>query len=152
NSLLIVTQDEERWTGGTAPTVTTLVNGDPDLFVPGTNATSVNHYNVLRTIEDMYGLPRLNNTATAAPLATDAQGLLAPTSSVPAPEPAPAPQMTATTTTLASNANPSTSGQAVTFTATVTPSTAGTGTPGGTVTFKDGSTILATMPLDASGR
>ena len=43
NSLLIVTQDEERWTGGTAQTVTTLVNRDPDLFVAGTNASDVNH-------------------------------------------------------------------------------------------------------------
>jgi hypothetical protein len=144
NSLLIVTQDEERWVGGTAQTVTTLIHGDRRLFVPGTNDAYVNHYNVLRTIEDMYGLPRLNNTATAVPLATDAQGLLAPTSA-----PAPEPELVATSTSLTSSANPSMSGQPVTLTATVT---AGAGTPGGTVTFKDGATVLGSVALDASGR
>jgi ribosomal protein S5 len=44
---------------------------------------------------------------------------------------------TATTTALASSVNPSISGQSVTFTATVA-----SGTPTGTVTFKDGSTTL----------
>jgi hypothetical protein len=139
NSLLIVTQDEERWTGGTAQTVTTVVNGDPDLFVAGVNSSNVNHYNVLRTIEDMYGLPRLNNTAAAAPLDTDALGRLAPTGA-----PAPA----ATTTALSSSANPSQAGQSVTFTATVG---AASGTPTGTVTFKDGTTVLGTGAVSASG-
>jgi hypothetical protein len=147
NSLLIVTQDEERWTGGTAQTVTTLVNGDPDLFVAGTNPSPVNQYNLLRTIEDMYALPRLNNTATAAPFDTNAQGLLAPTStSTPAPEPV------ATTTTLASSQNPSQAGQPVTLTATVAASVAGAATPTGSVTFRDGATVLGTSTLDASGR
>ena len=44
-----------------------------------------------------------------------------------------------TKTSLTSAANPSTSGQSVTFTATVT---AAAGTPTGTVTFSDGSTVL----------
>jgi len=147
NSLLIITQDEERWTGGTAQTVTTLVSGDPDLFVPGTNPSSVNHYNVLRTIEEMYGLPLLNNTASASPLATDAQGRLAPSAA-----PAPSPTAAATNTALTSSANPSAAGQAVTFLATVTSSAAGAGTPAGTVTFKDGSVALGTVTLDANGK
>ena len=50
----------------------------------------------------------------------------------------------ATSTTLVSSLNPSTVGQAVTFTATVTSSA---GTPTGTVTFTDGATVLATVPL-----
>ncbi len=55
-----------------------------------------------------------------------------------------------TTTTLGSSANPSTYGQPVMFTATVAP-TSGTGTPTGSVTFKDGSTTLGSSPLNASG-
>ena len=54
-----------------------------------------------------------------------------------------------TSTALASNANPSTYGQTVTFNATVT--SAG-GTPTGTVTFRDGATVLATVAVDASGQ
>lgn len=50
----------------------------------------------------------------------------------------------ATSTTLNSSANPSNVGQAVTFTASVS---AASGTPTGTVTFKDGSTVLAVVNL-----
>ncbi len=55
----------------------------------------------------------------------------------------------ATTTALASSPNPSTFDQAVTFTATVT----GGGNPvtPGTVTFRDGATVLATIALDGTG-
>ena len=53
----------------------------------------------------------------------------------------------ATTTTVTSAPNPSVYGQSVTFTATVT----GSGTPTGTVTFKDGSTSLGTASLPGSG-
>ena len=42
-------------------------------------------------------------------------------------------------------------GQAVTYSATVTPNF-GTGIPIGFVNFKDGATVLATVPLDANGR
>jgi hypothetical protein len=50
----------------------------------------------------------------------------------------------ASTTTLGSSMNPSTPGQSVTFTATVI---AASGTPTGTVTFKNGSTTLGTATL-----
>ncbi|MGE5644792.1 MAG: DUF4082 domain-containing protein [Acidobacteriota bacterium] len=49
-----------------------------------------------------------------------------------------------TTTALASSANPSTSGQAVTFTAVVT---AASGTPTGSVQFRDGGSVLGTVAL-----
>ena len=55
----------------------------------------------------------------------------------------------ATTTSLSSSANPSVYGQAVTFTATVGGS--GTGTPTGSVAFKDGATTLGTAALGAGG-
>ena len=48
---------------------------------------------------------------------------------------------------LASSANPSKFGQAVTFTVTVAATVPGSGTPGGTVQFTDGNTVLATMTL-----
>ncbi len=62
NSLLIVTWDEDD---------NTSVNQIPTLFVGqhvqvGTNNTTINHYNVLRTIEDMYGLLPANNAANAS--------------------------------------------------------------------------------------
>jgi hypothetical protein len=55
----------------------------------------------------------------------------------------------ASSTALTSTANPSTVGQSVTFTATVSPVSPGTGTPTGTVTFKDGATVLGTTNLAA---
>jgi len=57
-----------------------------------------------------------------------------------------------TTTLVSSSANPSLSGQAVTFTATVTAKSPGAGIPTGTVTFKDGSSILGTGTLDSAGQ
>jgi hypothetical protein len=53
----------------------------------------------------------------------------------------------ATSTAVGFSLNPSTFGQAVTFTATVKAATSGT--PTGTVTFKDGATTLATVALSA---
>jgi hypothetical protein len=43
-------------------------------------------------------------------------------------------------------------GQPVTFTATVSPKQSGTGTPSGTVTFKNGSIEIGTVSLDGSGQ
>jgi hypothetical protein len=54
----------------------------------------------------------------------------------------------ATTTTLAASLNPAIAGQAVTFTATVK---AASGNPGGSVTFKDGSTLLGSGTLTSAG-
>lgn len=56
-----------------------------------------------------------------------------------------------TATALASSANPSALNTAVTFTATVTVPNGGGVTPDGTVTFLDGTTTLATVPLPANG-
>jgi hypothetical protein len=64
NSLLIVTWDEDDGTQN---------NQIPTIFVgpmvnPGQYSESINHYNVLRTIEDMYGLPHAGNSSTATPI------------------------------------------------------------------------------------
>lgn len=56
-------------------------------------------------------------------------------------------QTAVTTTSLSSSANPSKYGQAVIFTANVAAVSPGGGTPTGTVTFKDGSTVLGTGTL-----
>jgi hypothetical protein len=53
-----------------------------------------------------------------------------------------------TTTTVTSGKNPSVFGQSVTFTAVVKAQAPGSGTSTGTVTFYDGSTALATSPLN----
>jgi hypothetical protein len=58
-------------------------------------------------------------------------------------------QETSTWTSLASSASPALPGQAVTFTATVG---AMGGTPTGSVTFLDGSTVLGTASLNANGK
>ena len=136
NSLLIITGDEGDRAHNFAGGVTTIVTGDPRLFVPGTDATSVNHYNLLRTLEDVYGVAALGNSSTVSGFNMNALGQLA----------APVGQLT-TTTTLTSSANPSITNQSVTFTASV----AGSGTPTGSVTFKDGTTILGTTLLNAAG-
>lgn len=57
-------------------------------------------------------------------------------------------QLYPTTTTVTTDNSPSTYGQSVTFTATVS---AGTGVPTGTVTFRDGATVLGSRTLDGSG-
>jgi acid phosphatase len=64
NSLLILTWDEDN--GRTS-------NHIPTIFVgahvkPGIYTETINHYNVLRTIEASYGLSGINNSATATPI------------------------------------------------------------------------------------
>lgn len=54
------------------------------------------------------------------------------------------------TTALGSSPNPSNAGQPVTFTATVAAAPPGSGTPTGMVTFQDGNTVLAQVPLNSS--
>jgi hypothetical protein len=63
NSLFVFTFDEKDKTSGLIPTllVGPMVN-------PGNYAGTVNHYNLLRTIEQMYGLSPLGNAAAAAPI------------------------------------------------------------------------------------
>ncbi len=61
NSLLIVQWDEDQGTS---------INQIPTIFVgpmvkPGKYSETINHYNILRTVEDMYGLPHLGKSATA---------------------------------------------------------------------------------------
>jgi hypothetical protein len=57
----------------------------------------------------------------------------------------------ATAVTLESSVNPADSGQAVTFMATLAAIEPGAGTPAGTVTFRDGNVVLATVAVGAGG-
>jgi acid phosphatase len=61
NSLLILTWDEDS--GKENNQVVTLFIGP--MVKAGTNSQHINHYNVLRTMLDMYGLPALGESADA---------------------------------------------------------------------------------------
>lgn len=64
NSLLVVTWDEDDYTES---------NQIPTIFVgahvqPGQYSETINHYNVLATLEQAYGLPLAGQSSTAAPI------------------------------------------------------------------------------------
>ena len=67
NGLLIVTWDEDDGTLGNNNHIPTFFYG-PHVKAGYTSTTTINHYNLLRTLEDMYGLSALGNAATAAPI------------------------------------------------------------------------------------
>jgi len=69
-----------------------------------------------------------------------------------APAVSAAPSLAKTTVALTTSTNPVVYGQSVTFTAAVAPVAPATGTPSGTVTFKDGNTVLGTGKLNASAK
>jgi acid phosphatase len=65
NSLLIVTFDEDDGTEGNR--IATIFVGP--MVQPGQYSESVNHFNVLRTIEDMYQLPYAGASGSVTPIA-----------------------------------------------------------------------------------
>ena len=66
NSLLIVTWDEDD--GGPRNQIPTVIYGAH--VQPGTYDEQISHYSVLSTLEQMYGLPKTGNAASAPPIAT----------------------------------------------------------------------------------
>ena len=64
NSWLVVTFDENA--GGTVNPIPTIIVGDH--VRPGRYVQKINHYTLLRTIEDAYGLRALGHAAAASPL------------------------------------------------------------------------------------
>ena len=64
NSLLIVTWDEDDASQNNQ--IATIFVGQ--VVKPGHYSEMINHYNVLRTLEDMYALPHLANTKTVKPI------------------------------------------------------------------------------------
>jgi hypothetical protein len=72
NSLLVVTWDEDDQT---------VVNQIPTFFVgqmvqPGSSGQTINHFGVLRTLEDLYGLSYAGASASATPITSIWQGQL----------------------------------------------------------------------------
>ncbi len=65
NSLLIVTYDEGDLSDATNHSITIFSGAK---VTTGQYSNTINHYNVLRTIEDAYGLSPLANAASAAPI------------------------------------------------------------------------------------
>ena len=64
NSVFVVTWDEDDYTE--ANQIPTVITGQR--VAAGSYPEQVNHYNLLRTIEDGYGLPGIGAAATATPL------------------------------------------------------------------------------------
>jgi hypothetical protein len=65
NSLLAVTFDEDN--GSSANHIATFLVGP--MVTAGASDQRIDHYSLLRTLEDMYGLPPLGHAADAKPLA-----------------------------------------------------------------------------------
>ncbi|MFC5908862.1 alkaline phosphatase family protein [Streptacidiphilus monticola] len=63
NSLLVVTFDEDNQLNGNR--IPTVLYGQP-VTAGSTSGTTYNHYSLLRTIEDMYGLGYAGNSASAS--------------------------------------------------------------------------------------
>ena len=66
NSLLILWWDEAGADVDGTNHVATIFYGQH--VQPGSYSETINHYSILRTIEDAYGLPRIGSSATAAPI------------------------------------------------------------------------------------
>lgn len=64
NSLLVVTWDEDDFSQNNQ--IATIMAGQR--IVPGNYGETINHYNVLRTLEDAFGLSPLGASASAAPI------------------------------------------------------------------------------------
>ena len=64
NSVLIVTWDEDD--NSMNNQIPTIFYGQP--VKPGSYSETINHYTVLRTLEDLYGLPHAGSSASATPI------------------------------------------------------------------------------------
>ncbi len=65
NSLFVLTFDEDR--GNTASNQITTIFIGP-MVVAGDDATRITHYEVLRTLEDLYGIPATGNASRVLPI------------------------------------------------------------------------------------
>jgi hypothetical protein len=86
NSLLIVTTDENDYIDPTNK-IMTVINGDSHLFQAGTSNQNINHYDLLRSLQEVFGVS-VNNlvgaSATSQGLAS-VNGVFTATTPVPVP-------------------------------------------------------------------
>lgn len=73
NSLLIIHYDEDEGVEVGGVVIGGENNKIPTMFIGsmvqgGSYSNTINHYNILRTIEEMYGLPYCGNSASATPI------------------------------------------------------------------------------------
>jgi acid phosphatase len=64
NSLLIITWDEDDYTESNR--ICTIIVGQS--VIPGQYSNTINHYSILRTIEDAYGLPYAGQSGSVSPI------------------------------------------------------------------------------------
>jgi hypothetical protein len=124
NSLLIVTWDEDD---------SSQNNQIPTIFVgpmvkSGQYSEQINHYNILRTLEDMYGLPAAGNSANVSAI-TDAWNSAPTPTPTPTNTPTPTPTPTNTPTPTPTPTFTPTPTPTPTFTPTPTPTPTNTPTP-----------------------
>ncbi|MDQ2807275.1 MAG: S-layer homology domain-containing protein [Chloroflexota bacterium] len=140
NSLLIVTWDEDDFSSSNQ--VATIFYGP--MVLTGQYGELINHFNVLRTLEDMYGLPALGQSAGATPITDVWLGGSTPTVTATASStPTATILASATPTILASATTTATPTLVSTLTATATPTLLSTLTATATPTLL--STLTATI-------
>ena len=116
-------------------TITGFVNGDS----LASSVTGVAAFNSNATLASAVGVYTITVTQGSLNAANyDFNSMMGGTLTV---------QKAATTVLLQSNASPSTVGRSITFTARVSAASPGSGVVGGTVTFKNGATVLGTGTL-----
>ncbi|HEV3342297.1 MAG TPA: alkaline phosphatase family protein, partial [Pirellulales bacterium] len=126
NSLLIVTFDENDSSAGNH--IATIFDGQ--MVKPGQYNEAINHFNVLRTVEDMYGLTPTGTGASAASSITDVFS---------------APALSATGTPVTSTLGGTFTGQLATFIDTVDPNDNDPFDYSATIDWGDGTTTQGTV-------
>ncbi|HEX8221949.1 MAG TPA: S-layer homology domain-containing protein, partial [Chloroflexia bacterium] len=142
NSLFILTWDEDDFT---------VANHIPTIFVgpmvlTGQYGEPVNHFNVLRTLEDMYGLPYAGQSGTAQPITDVWQTTTPSPTSTPAASHTPSP--TATETVQATST--ATASASATASATASASASAFVSASATVTVTPTATATATATVTAT--
>ncbi|EWM10147.1 acid phosphatase [Kutzneria sp. 744] len=150
NSLLVVTWDEDDNSANNQ--IPTIITGAG--VTAGKYSETINHYNVLRTLEDAYALPRAGASASATPITDIFAGQ---TGGVTVANPGNQTGTVGTATSLQMHATDSGSGQTLTYSASGLPAglsiDSSTGLISGTPTTAGSSTVTvtATDTANASG-
>ncbi|MEA2907835.1 MAG: hypothetical protein QOI12_5222 [Alphaproteobacteria bacterium] len=152
------TSTTDQFTYIAAPTVTSInptsgpATGGTSVAITGTNFTGATAVKFGSSNASSFTVNSATSIAAVSPAGTGTVDVTVTTPAGNSPTSA-ADHFTymqvSTTTSLTSSQNPSTVGQSVTFTAAVSGSS---GTPTGTVTFKDGATTLGTGTLNGGGQ